>query len=235
MKQTPDTLRTWYLNDLQKPDIHHGRTTPKARNLHPWKQIPLNSQGNLTYTGTESYNVWGWSDIHFGHKNIIRYTNRPFGDVSEMNEALIENFHDTVKSENDIVIWNGDIGFMPEPKINEILDRLPGYFIHVYGNHDIHRDGTLYKLKMDESHLCFIIDVEEPGKPFFQLLFTHYPLDSVPPNCVNVHGHIHDNLANEWNINISVEHTNYRPLSLKTIIERARNYLETGTQNGSET
>lgn len=232
MKQTFESLRTWYLNDLQKPDTHHGRTTPKARNIKPWEKIPftVGIGYELTYTGTEPYNVWGWSDIHFGHKNIIQYTGRPYGSVDEMNAALIANFLATVKNENDIVLWNGDIGFMPEPKINAILDQLPGYFIHVYGNHDMHRDGKLYDLKMDESHLCFIINVEEPGKPFFQLLFTHYPLDSVPPNCVNVHGHIHDKLANQWNINISVEHTNYRPLNLKDIIARARNYLTTGSQ-----
>ena len=30
------------------------------------------------------------SDLHIGHENILRFDNRPFADVSEMNNKLIE-------------------------------------------------------------------------------------------------------------------------------------------------
>jgi calcineurin-like phosphoesterase family protein len=47
-------------------------------------------------------NIWFTSDTHFHHKNIIKYCNRPYSSVEEMNNALIENWNKTVK-QNDIL------------------------------------------------------------------------------------------------------------------------------------
>ena len=41
-------------------------------------------------------------DMHFGHKNVIKYDCRPFETVEEMNEMLIQNFNSCVKK-NDTV------------------------------------------------------------------------------------------------------------------------------------
>lgn len=227
MKITPDTLRVRYLDDLQKPDIHHGRTTPKVRNVEAWKKITSIVPSERRAINPFQGDVWVWSDIHFGHNNIIKYTapHRPFQTKEEMNEALINNYLAVVKPE-DVVIWGGDIGFISESAINDILHRLPGYKVWIVGNHDLHRDGTVYKLHFDERHLCMPLDIVEPDGMEYQLHFTHYPLDSVPSNSVNVHGHIHQNLANPWNINICVEHTGCAPLNLRDVCARARAYLE---------
>lgn len=47
------------------------------------------------------------SDLHIGHANAIKFDNRPFADVNEMNNAIIENWNSRVKS-NDTVYILGD-------------------------------------------------------------------------------------------------------------------------------
>ena len=53
------------------------------------------------------------ADMHFGHKNIIRYDNRPFGSVEEMDKALIQLWNETVGSD-DIVYILGDFSWYKE-------------------------------------------------------------------------------------------------------------------------
>lgn len=219
---TQEQLRTLYLKDLELPDTFHGRDTPKVRYPEQWKKIQsyYKHGSPIDLTGKK---VWVWSDIHFGHNNIIGYSNRPFDDVQSMNEAMIRAYLACV-GPDDVVIWNGDIGFKSAGVINEILDRLPGYKIQVIGNHDMDRAGKLTDFNVDERHLCYIVNVDGA-----QLLFTHYPMDRVPAGCVNVHGHIHQNTACYWNINVCVEHTNYAPRSLDSIVEQAHKYMDSLT------
>lgn len=220
MKYTNETLRDLYLKDLGMPDTYHGRTTPKVRNVNAWKNIKtFLAEGtavprNLDPFGTTR--VFVWSDIHFGHGNIIKYCNRPYPNRQLMDQCLVGNYQNNIKHD-DIVIFGGDIGFMKEHDINHILNQLPGYKIQIVGNHDMHRDGRLYELAFNERHLCFVVDVQDVDMEY-QLLFTHYPMDplNIPEGCYNVHGHIHDNLVpGNKHINMCVEHTGYKPVLLK--------------------
>ena len=47
------------------------------------------------------------SDLHFGHKNIIKFDNRPFFDVSDMNKELIKRWNNKV-TKDDVVYVCGD-------------------------------------------------------------------------------------------------------------------------------
>lgn len=43
------------------------------------------------------------SDLHIGHTNAIKFDGRPFADVNEMNNAIIENRNSRVKTDDTII------------------------------------------------------------------------------------------------------------------------------------
>ena len=55
-------------------------------------------------------NIWLIGDTHFYHENILKYENRSFSSVDEMNKALISNWNSKVKSRDKIIVL-GDFCF----------------------------------------------------------------------------------------------------------------------------
>ena len=80
--------------------------------------------------------VFFTSDTHFNHTNIIRFCNRPFKDVSHMNETIIANWNRMVGPE-DIVFHLGDFCLGGSAEWINILNRLNGKIYLISGNHDI--------------------------------------------------------------------------------------------------
>ena len=76
------------------------------------------------------------SDTHFNHTNILRYCNRPFKTVGQMNETIITNWNNVV-GPDDVIFHLGDFCLGGAEEWNKILDRLNGRIYLVLGNHDI--------------------------------------------------------------------------------------------------
>jgi calcineurin-like phosphoesterase family protein len=76
------------------------------------------------------------SDLHFYHRNVIQYCNRPFKDRDEMNEKLLNNINETVSYEDTLHVL-GDFAFAGVKKHSEILSRIVAHKKILYtGNHD---------------------------------------------------------------------------------------------------
>ena len=52
-------------------------------------------------------NIWFIADPHFDHKNIIKYCERPFNTVEEMNQTLIERWNSVVKKDDKVFCIGG--------------------------------------------------------------------------------------------------------------------------------
>jgi calcineurin-like phosphoesterase family protein len=78
---------------------------------------------------------WFISDMHFYHKNIIDYCDRPFKSISDMHTAMITNWNKKVHNK-DIVYILGDFSFGSYEDTREIMSRLKGRKRLIRGNHD---------------------------------------------------------------------------------------------------
>lgn len=80
-------------------------------------------------------NIFFTADHHFNHKRIIEYSSRPFKDVDEMNEVLIQKWNSKVKAE-DTVYHLGDFALGHIEDQLRVLKRLNGNINFILGSHD---------------------------------------------------------------------------------------------------
>lgn len=82
--------------------------------------------------------TWYTADLHLDHARIIELCDRPFADVGEMNEAIVERWNSVVGA-RDTVWLLGDVAL----SMNGLgpVARLKGRKILVAGNHDSCWDG----------------------------------------------------------------------------------------------
>lgn len=75
------------------------------------------------------------SDMHLGHKNVLKFDSRPFESVEKMNENLITNWNAKVTDEDDIWVL-GDFCYRSEKDPSFYLKQLKGKKHLIIGNHD---------------------------------------------------------------------------------------------------
>jgi calcineurin-like phosphoesterase family protein len=162
-------------------------------------------------------NIFIISDTHFGHANILKFTDsttgeriRPqFASVEEMDEHMVERWNSVV-GDSDIVYHLGDVYFEHG---HRVLPRLKGRKRLILGNHD--NGKSEYIQKYFQKVLMWRMF------PEFNCVLTHVPIHESGMYKVqyNMHGHIHQNASpTERHINCSVEVQNYTPRLIQDLI-----------------
>lgn len=167
------------------------------------------------------------SDTHFNHANIIRYCNRPFKDVNQMNEALIENWNTVVKPD-DTVFHLGDFCLGGAAEWTKILDRLNGKIYLILGNHDLKnlRQGFTYRFELVTMQMHI-----EIGKQ--RIWLNHFPFlcfdGGYKSNVWQLFGHVHtrknstgidaDRLQHLYptQYDVGVDNNNFTPISFEQL------------------
>jgi len=162
----------------------------------------------------QSNNIWFTSDHHFNHSNIIKYCERPFSSVHEMNETLIENWNTRIKK-RDSVYHLGDFCFYGN--VSKIITRLNGHIYLLKGNHD--------KISSEHhKHFRWIKDYYELKINKQLYVLCHYPMISWRRSNHGshmIHGHCHGNIQeiNEGTnrVDVSVDCNKFYPVNIEEI------------------
>ena len=130
------------------------------------------------------------SDLHFGHRNIISATQRPFASVEEMDTALIKNWNRHIRPSDEIYIL-GDFTMQGPQFATEVLQQLNGRKYLIRGNHDQFVDKTSF----DRSSFEWIKDYHSLSYQKQQFILFHYQIaerDRSHHGSVHLHGHQHN-------------------------------------------
>ena len=193
---------------------------------------------NILITNLNSVDgVFLTSDTHFFHTNVLKYCNRPFGSVEEMNRALIDNWNSVV-GPDDHVYHLGDFSFGNNEKWNSILE--PGVLngnIHlILGNHDVPR---IFKEGIKRERFCEITYQKMLLVDGWTIFLNHFPFldfsNNIDHEVIALCGHVHYNgtttgtLTEEklrlfqWNqYDVGVDNNNYTPISLEKVFEKIK-------------
>jgi calcineurin-like phosphoesterase family protein len=174
---------------------------------------------------------WFISDTHLGHANIIKYCNRPFKSLLEMDETIIRNINERV-DENDVLFMNGDFCMKKSSEASNAPQNAFDYYrnqikckniIFIKGNHD--------KNNSTKTIIESIV-IEHGGKRIF---ITHRPNFAKKDFHYNFCGHVHGKYGKfqkldgrSYIVDLSVENWDYMPININEIEQAFSIWIKEG-------
>jgi calcineurin-like phosphoesterase family protein len=159
--------------------------------------------------------VYCISDLHFGHKKILQFSERwrEGSTVEEHDEILVAKWNSVV-GKRDLVFVLGDVAFS-RTVFHTCMPQLAGRKVLVRGNHDELQCG---------EYLQYFEDVRGIFKKNGHW-FSHAPVHPAElRGCKNIHGHVHHNTVrdhyhevDERYINVCVEACDGFPIDFEEI------------------
>ena len=159
--------------------------------------------------------IWFVSDMHFGHKNVLSYCNRPWESVEEMDQALVDLWNAEVKS-MDTVYHLGDWAFHNYERIGQ----LNGFIHSVPGNHDHKRAKKILPfLPNGFTNEIHYLKISKERR----FVLCHYPIESWRREYrYHLHGHSHGTSGVHANrLDVGIDSTKlYKPAHIDDVMQR---------------
>ena len=185
--------------------------------------------------------IYFTSDLHFGHENVIRFDDRPFASVEEMDAELIRRWNAKV-DRGDLVYVLGDMIWKTknDDALN-IIKSLNGQIILIKGNHDRFLNNAKAKNALaavkDYDDICVTLEDGTTRR----CVLSHYFIPMYNGHRyqgIHLHGHSHFtdeadfeiDLAEQLNnqgirneiYNVGCMYWNYEPVTLDEILRHGR-------------
>lgn len=184
------------------------------------------------------------SDLHFGHKNVLAFDNRPFDNIEQHDNALIRNWNNAVNIDDDVYIL-GDISWHNATRTLEIFNTLNGNLHLIKGNHDIKLlKGRDLRERFVEITDYKELSLEDGGK---KIVLSHYPIPCFNhryEGWIHLYGHVHNSTdwntmeytkrilesrgtsCNMYNVGVMMSYMDYTPRILEDIIHGYNRWIE---------
>lgn len=138
--------------------------------------------------------VFFTSDLHFGHENVLRFDNRPFASVEEMDAELVRRWNEKV-GKGDLVYVLGDLIWKSRNgDAHNLIRSLNGQIILIKGNHDRFLHNAQAKAALagikDYDDICVTL---EDGS-VRRCILSHYFIpfyNGHRHQAIHLHGHSH--------------------------------------------
>ena len=164
------------------------------------------------------------ADTHLNDPYLLDKSPREFSDISEMNEVIVRNWHDTV-SDSDQVLFGGDLAHseITKQRFYDWVYELKNLQCLLRGNHDPYERSELADANLP------IVESEKFSYSGFDFYCCH-KYSGVPDDFDGwiIHGHHHHKRpflnADNKRINISIDVLGYEPVSIDEVVD----YIEQG-------
>lgn len=159
--------------------------------------------------------IWFTGDHHWGHANIIKYCNRPFSSVEEMDEVMIQNWNKRVKPK-DTVYHLGDFALCKtSEEIEQLANSLNGEIHLILGNHDRHQAKTAKSCFRWRGHMkLFKLDK-------LKITMCHWAMEvwwCSHHGAWMLHGHSHGGIPMKgMRMDVGVDCWDFRPIAFEEV------------------
>lgn len=139
------------------------------------------------------------SDLHLLHENVLRFDNRPFDSITQMQQTIVNNWNDKITN-GDTVYILGDVSMRGKKEdLIALVATLKGRKVLVKGNHDDvsdYRYAQLFHEIVDYKEIHDSVDGQN-----YDLVLCHYPIFSwkkMRRGTILLYGHTHDSAEDQY-------------------------------------